>query len=307
MSALPDAGIDLSDVFAPLYWGFVISLVLGGITIVQAYIYFPAPQDGKIVRCTAVAMLVLDILSSALLAQSVYYYLIPHFGSLIPLGSLTPGLSVECLFSAAIMFISQLYFARQLYIVKGSGTRWWIAVLLLFAVVGFGGNIGCVTTMFLFPRNVLANRNHLFSIFAGIAKGFGAAADIVATTAMCIFLRSSRTGIPETNALLTKLTRFIIHRGALVTLFQTALIISFHAAPNHVYWTPIHLNVTKLYANTFFAMLNGRQHLKPNVPDEATPMSSTFEAVPPKRFSSRPSSGISSLRSERTLSSVSTV
>jgi len=265
MAPLPDAtsGIDLSAGFGPAYWGFVISLVLGGITIVQAYIYFPAPQDSMYVRLTAVTMLVLDLTSSALVAQSVYYYLIPKFGSLIPLGAITSELSAECLLSGMIMFISQLYFVRQLYIVKGLGTMWWIAIITLCAIFGFVANAACVATMLKYPENILANRNNYFSIFAGLSKGFGTAADILATTAMCIFLTSSRTGLPETNSLLTKLTRFVIHRGALVTLFQTALLISFYAWPNHVYWAPLHLNVTKLYANTCFAMLNGRQHLKP--------------------------------------------
>jgi len=278
MSTLPAAtpGIDLSTGFGPVYWGFVISLVLGGITIVQAYIYFPAPQDSLIVRWTAAVMLVLDIVSSALMAQSVYYYLIPSFGSLIPLGAITPELSGECLLSGAIMFISQLYFVRQLYIVKGLGTRWWIAIISFCAILGFGSNVACVATMFKFPQNILANRNYYFSIFAGLSKGFGTAADILATTAMCIFLTSSRTGLAETNSLLTKLMRFIIHRGALVTLFQTALLISFYAWPNHLYWAPFHLNVTKLYANTCFAMLNGRQHLKPK--SDASRFSSSMSA-----------------------------
>jgi len=176
--------------------------------------------------------------------------------------------------SAVIMLISQLYFVRQLYIVKRLGTKWWIAVITFFAVIGFGGGVACVAVMYAFPHNVLANRNYYFSIFFGLAKGPGAVADILATTAMCMFLTSSRTGMTATNTLVTKLIRFIVHRGALVTLFQTALLLSFYAAPLHVYWMPLHLNVTKLYANTFFAMLNGRQHLKPNT-EHSTSMSAS--------------------------------
>jgi len=282
MSTLPTSGIDLSDAFGPAYWGFVISLVLGGITIVQAYIYFPAPQDSLLVRWTAVTMLVLDTTSSALVAQSIYYYLLPHFGSLVPLGAVTYELSAECFLSGSIMFISQLYFVRQLYIVKGLGTKWWIAIITICAVLGFGGNVACVATMFKYPQNILANRNYYFSIFAGLSKGFGTAADILATTAMCMFLTSSRTGLPETNSLLSKLMRFIIHRGALVTLFQTALLVSFYAWPKNIYWAPFHLNVTKLYANTCFAMLNGRQHLKPKTYD---PDSSRFSSTLPTSVS----------------------
>jgi hypothetical protein len=256
------AGIDLSEVFAPIYWGFIVSLLLGGITIVQAYIYFPAPKDSAVVRWTAVAMIILDLTSSALLAQSVYYYLIPHFGSLSPFGSVTPEISAECLISGVITFLSQLYFVHQLYAVKQIGIISWITVICLFTVLAFVAGIACVAAMYVFHHGVLSNRNKFFAIFFGLAKGSGAIADILATIAMCIFLTSAKTGMSETNVLINKLMRFVIHRGALVTLIQTLLLITFYAAPSNLYWMAFHINVTKLYANTFFAMLNGRQHLK---------------------------------------------
>ncbi|RDB21960.1 hypothetical protein Hypma_010971 [Hypsizygus marmoreus] len=299
-SAEPLTEIDLSVTFAPIYWGFVVSLFLGGITIVQAYIYFPARNDTPLVRSTAICMLLLDLASSILIAQSVYYYLIPHFGSLLPLNSVTPELSAECLISTIITFISQMYFVYQLYNVKRLGqTRWFVlGSITACAVMAFGTNfvymkskqylstcdfswrcwhvqfiwfilqatnpprLACVATMYIFHHGVLANRNGIFAIFFGVAKGFGAVTDILATIAMCIYLTSSRTGISETNKLLNTLVQFVIHRGALVTLIQTALLITFYAAPKNLYWMPFHINVTKLYANTFFAMLNGRNHLK---------------------------------------------
>jgi hypothetical protein len=62
---------------------------------------------------------------------------------------------------------------------------------------------------------------------------------------------------------------FTIQRGTLVTLIQVLLVVTFFAAPNHVYWydrfrfaveltermfcdrLAIHINLTKLYANAF--------------------------------------------------------
>ncbi|KAG5636868.1 hypothetical protein H0H81_006590 [Sphagnurus paluster] len=98
---------------------------------------------------------------------------------------------------------------------------------------------------------------------------------------MCIYLTSAKTGIaqcvrvsrircikfsidvnPRTTTLLNRLMRFVVHRGAMVTLIQTLLLVTFYAAPRKLYWLPFHINVTKLYANTFFAMLNARTHLK---------------------------------------------
>jgi hypothetical protein len=75
-------------------------------------------------------------------------------------------------------------------------------------------DIACTSVMVIHKHNVLAARSEAFSvsavhlcsfnssscftlsqIFFGLAKGFGALTDIIATVAMCLLLVSSRTGI----------------------------------------------------------------------------------------------------------------
>ncbi|KAJ3848348.1 hypothetical protein EV368DRAFT_86722 [Lentinula lateritia] len=257
-------GTDMSLVFAPFFWGFFISLFLGGITIAQAYMYFPHPTDRMIVQVIAAGMVILDLISSALVAQSIYYYLVPHFGSTEQLRLITPELSAECLISSILTFTSQMYFVYQIYSVKRSGivARTVLVILTVFSTLTFVGGIGCLTTMIVFPSGILADRSKDFKIFFGIAKGFGAVTDIFATIAMCIYLSRAKTGIStRTDNLIKSLIQYIIERGVVVTLIQTLLLITFYAAPNNLYWMAFHINVTKLYANTFFSMLNARKHL----------------------------------------------
>jgi hypothetical protein len=257
------SGMDMSTVFAPFFWGFFVSLFLGGITIVQAYMYFPHPTDRISIQVIAAITLILDLTSSGLVAQSLYYYLVPHFGSLSPLRSITPTLSAECMISGLLTFISQMYFVYQVYSVKRTGYLAWtvIGVLTLFSVLTLVGGIGCVATMYVFAHGVLADRDKDFSIFFGVAKGFGAVTDILATIAMCTFLSRAKTGITQTNNLIKNLIQYVVERGAVVTVIQTLLLITFYAAPNNLYWLAFHINVTKLYANTFFCMLNARKTL----------------------------------------------
>ncbi|KAF5349989.1 hypothetical protein D9756_009084 [Leucocoprinus leucothites] len=171
-------------------------------------------------------MFLLDMGSSALTAQSIYYYLVPHYGSLAPLGSVTPELSAECLFSTIITSIETI---RKWKL----GAHW-----------NHSGGVGCVGTMYKFNHGVLSNRNEIFAVFFGIAKGAGAVTDILATVAMCLFLESAKTGMNGTNGLLESLMQFVIHRGALVTMVQVLLLITFYALPNQLTW------------------LNARKHLK---------------------------------------------
>ncbi|KAF7416267.1 hypothetical protein PC9H_002532 [Pleurotus ostreatus] len=257
-------GLDMSTTLGPVYWGTVISLVLGGITVLQAYIYFPHPSDRLFIQLTAGSMVVFDFVSSALVAQSVYYYTVPHFGSVVPLASITPELSAECLLSTIITFISQLYFVIQINAVTKTGRASRIIPISvgLFSILAFVFGVACTSVMFIFHHNVLDNREEHFERFFGLAKGFGALTDIIATIAMCKLLSDSKTGITSTHSLLKSLIRFIVHRGVLVTLIQTLLLITFYAVPSNLAWLAFHVNVTKLYANTFFAMLNARERLK---------------------------------------------
>ncbi|KAJ7111618.1 hypothetical protein C8R43DRAFT_1139018 [Mycena crocata] len=123
------------------------------------------------------------------------------------------------------------------------------------------GAVGCVGMMFSVPHMIFTNRNHTFAILAGVAKGFGAAADIVATVAMCLFLRGAGTGISRTSSLLRSLMHLVINRGILVTAAQILLLITFFATSGHLYWLAVHINTTKLYVDTFFGMLNARTAL----------------------------------------------
>ncbi|KAF8623279.1 hypothetical protein AX17_007485 [Amanita inopinata Kibby_2008] len=228
-------------------------------------------------------MLACDLISSALIAQSIYYYLIPHYGSFTQLSSVTPEISGECFLSTLITFISQMYFVTQLYTVRKAGkySSYVVFGTTILAFLAFAGGIGkltdilhpshehgwtvwsgCVATMYVFDKGVLSNRNKYFMIFFGLAKAFGALTDIVATIAMCTLLNTAKTGMPQTNSLIKSLIQWVIQRGALVTFIQTALVISFYAAPTKIYWFAFHASVTKLYANTFFAMLNGRSQLQ---------------------------------------------
>ncbi|KAJ7046131.1 hypothetical protein C8F04DRAFT_340054 [Mycena alexandri] len=255
---------NFAQIFGPVFWGFCISLILCGVSVMQGYLYFTRYNDKLWIRLFAGGMITLDFISMALISQSMYYYMLPHFGSFAPLSAVTPELTVECLISAMLTFGSQMYFAYQLFIIRRPGiiAKLANASVVILGTFGLAGGIGCAVMMFMFPQEVFANRNHTFAILAGISKGFGAAADIVATIAMCLFLSAADTGLTRTSGMLKTIMHLFINRGILVTIAQIGLLITFFATSNHLYWLAFHVNTTKLYVNTFFAMLNARNSVR---------------------------------------------
>ncbi|KAF8144930.1 hypothetical protein K438DRAFT_2100370 [Mycena galopus ATCC 62051] len=276
-------GPSFAEIFGPVFWGFCVSLLLGGVSAMQGYLYFTRYNDKL---------------------------LLPHFGSFVPLNAVTKyawffvdlhfvnssfssrELTVECLIAAVITFISQMYFVYQLYIVNSSipsvKSPGMTAAVMKSLIVVFGTiGLGCVGMMFLYPHSIFMNRNNVFAILAGINKGFGAAADIVATISMCMFLKSADTGIKRTSSMLKSLMHLVINRGLLVTAAQILLLITFFATAGHLYWLAVHINTTKLYVNTFFGMLNARTSLQErfatghmSISGDTTANSQRFSAVP---------------------------
>jgi len=271
-------GINMNPVLGSLFWGTLVSMVFTGTTVIQAYHYFPS-KDRPAVQFVALSMLVLDLLSAALVAQGLQYYLLPNFGSTLPLGRLVPTLAAECVATACIIVISQFYFAWQIYALAQKPFMKYIVsgAVVVLSLLAFAGGIGCSVVMFVHAPGILGTRNILFTVMAGAAKVPATLADIIVTCSLCYNLRYVKTGVRATDSVLKTLIGFVIQRGVLVTLVQTALLIVFYASSTHLYWLGLHVNVTRMYANTFFAMLNAREGLKEELQMKSI-VTSGFEA-----------------------------
>ncbi|KAJ6523839.1 hypothetical protein B0H19DRAFT_1200983 [Mycena capillaripes] len=260
-------GPEYVQIFGPIFWGFCVSLVLAGTSVSQAYFYFTRYNDKLSIRAAVLLTLFsINILLTPSIFQSVYYYILPHFGSLAPLDHVTNEINVDCLLSSAIAFISQMYFFYQLMIVPVESRSMAALILIVaFSVVSLGKYIQplrCAIVMFEHPQFIFANRIHAFSIIGGTHKASGAAADIVATVAMYIYLKSPGTGIPQGSSHLQSPIYFLVNRGLLIALAQVLTLILLFSSTSRLYWVTVHINTTRLYASTFFAMLNARTPLE---------------------------------------------
>ncbi|KAJ7090483.1 hypothetical protein C8R44DRAFT_990706 [Mycena epipterygia] len=247
--------------------------------ICQSIYYYIFPDFGSSAPLDTITKeLVVECLISAVITFTYAQFRLPTF----PFCAMTERCTKKS---------SQMYFSYQLYIIgssPGQTATVMNAFVIAFGTLGFGGalgtfpgvvqmgvmilttSIGCSTLMFMHPQAIFLNRNHTFAIFAGVSKVCDAAADLIATFAMCIFLKSTNTGISLNSSLLRSLMHLVINRGLLVTAAQIVLLITFFASVGHLYWLAVHINTTKLYVNTFFAMLNARSTPESELNAEST-------------------------------------
>jgi len=75
-------------------------------------------------------------------------------------------------------------------------------------------------------------------------------------------MKSQQTGYSRTNTVITRIVLWTINRGVIVTLLQISLCALFGVGPVKLLWSPVHLIISKVYTNTFIAMLNSRPKLR---------------------------------------------
>ncbi|KAJ7065429.1 hypothetical protein C8F01DRAFT_1125594 [Mycena amicta] len=262
-AAIMTNGYNIAPAFGPVFWGCILNFIMFGMSITQALSYFrTAAKDRAVVKLSALAMIVLDCASSILVISVFWTDLVVHYGGLAQYARTNPQIGAECVISAFVAVLAQLYFMTQIYYVKPAGlfpniVLWTIGAL---AFIGFAFGISCAIVMILNPATPHYNLH--FELVFGFSKGANAVCDILATIMMCKYLSDSKSGIKSTSNLLDALATLFMNRGAAVMVIQVFTFVMFFAFQNPQYWLAPHLVLTKLYVNTFFAILNSRTYLR---------------------------------------------
>ncbi|KAJ7780146.1 hypothetical protein DFH07DRAFT_793928 [Mycena maculata] len=255
--------IDLAKPFGPVFWGIIFNLIFFGMSICQALSYFrSATKDRALVKFTALAMIIFDTASSILVISVTWTDLVVDFGGMAQFLGTNNQIGAECVMSGIIAFLAQMYFVSQIYHVKTPGTLGNVILgsIMTLSFIGFVFGMACASVMLL--NQLTPHYNVHFELVFGGAKGANAICDIIATVAMCYYLTEAKTGIASTSNLLDALARIFMNRGAAVMLLQIFTFIMFFAFENPQYWLAPHLLLTKMYVNTFFAILNSREFLR---------------------------------------------
>ncbi|KAL5523317.1 hypothetical protein ACEPAF_1584 [Sanghuangporus sanghuang] len=238
-----------------MYWGFALATVLLGVTVIQAFIYFKNYDDDKAPLKLLVALLIaLDILSSALMAHVIFYYMIENYGNSSSLISSPPGtFPVEWLVTAIVAFLTQIFYASQIYKLRRHSHRCIVpfVAMIFFSVFAFLSNVVATILIIILNYSKAVFSITILKSFTSIGNSFAAASDIIACCALCFFLASHRTDIGRNRiALVDTLIFYTVNRGILFCVAQLGNMIAYILAPTMLYWVPFHLCLSKLYVNS---------------------------------------------------------
>ncbi|KAH9169097.1 hypothetical protein EDB89DRAFT_1908849 [Lactarius sanguifluus] len=235
--------------------GCMLSTTLSGMTIVQTFLYFRLyPKDPARIKLMVVGILLLDATHAALMCASTWNYLVLNFGNeeiadRIPI---TIGLTVAL--TATITFLAQLVF-------RLSRGNWFItAPLVMLSCVRLGAALVSTTEMAKLRSYHLFVENFGYVFTLGLSTA--CTVDIGITVAMCYFLQTSRTGFGEMDHIIDTIMLYTFNTGALTCVTTVVSMICWLTMPRNLIFLGLHFAISKLYANSLLATLNGRHSIR---------------------------------------------
>ncbi|KAF8716349.1 hypothetical protein AX14_012389 [Amanita brunnescens Koide BX004] len=244
-----------------MYIGVLISAVLHGLTLIQAYNYFTSyPKDALRLKILVTVLVVSDAAHLALIGDVVYYDLITTYYNHEALLHAPFSLPLQTFFATVNANIVQWYFALRAWNFGKSNL-----LLLFMFILSLGQNACAVAWASLLiqfqPYPEALKLSTPWRALTLANSSLSAAIDIIIATRLIALLRRSRTGLDRSDKLINKITLFIVSTGSLTSLCAALSIVFIVAFPQTLIGAAFYICLGRLYTNSFIATLNARSHV----------------------------------------------
>ncbi|KAJ8584257.1 hypothetical protein M405DRAFT_827083 [Rhizopogon salebrosus TDB-379] len=280
-SLLPQ--IDLGNTFGAVFIGAALAAILFGLSNVQAFIYFQTHRDTGMTffKSAVIALWTLDALHLALIIHCIYYYLVTNYANFDSLAEIVWSGKLQIALNMFTVWVVHSLYAYRIWIVSTGRSR--ILPVIVSIIVTLSLGVAIVVTVEVY-------RSRLFTDLVGIEwstlmyLSVITFIDFVIASSLCYFLATSRTGFSSTDSFITKLMVYTINTGCLTSMCSMVALITCAVMPNNFIYVAVEFLVTKLYVNSFLALMNARYYLQPNPTEHV--VISEFRAHRPSLHSS---------------------
>ncbi|KAM5536927.1 hypothetical protein V8D89_009474 [Ganoderma adspersum] len=229
----------------------VLSTLVYGITVLQAYIYFRSSAQGSVAF-----LFILDTATLILGVDALFEYVVTDFGEMWLLLRLPRALAFENWITHFVGALTQCFFAYRIWALSRGN----ILLVITITILALLSLVVCVHLYTNPDFFSLASREMLCLVGAG--NGSSVLCDIIITAALLYYLNSKRTGFKRTNSIINRLIIYAVNRGTLTAICQAGVFVSFVAFPARLFHFPFDLLSGKLYCNTLLAMLNAQKTMR---------------------------------------------
>ncbi|KAG1740212.1 uncharacterized protein EDB91DRAFT_364498 [Suillus paluster] len=255
------AQLDLNNTFGALYIGATIGAVFFGLSNVQAFLYFQAHKDSGVTfyKLAVCWLWFLDALHVAFVNHMIYYYLITNYANPLALIEMVWSFKALILVDVLIVFSVHLLYLQRIWIFsKGKNVRILPMLMTVPVVSAFG--VAIVLLCAVFKCHYFSDLENIrWTLYLSLTTV--TLVDFLVASSLCYLLAISKTGFTKTDMTLRTLTRDIINTGCLTSMCSMACIITDAVMPDNFIYLGIEFLLSKLYVNSYMALLNARYDL----------------------------------------------
>ncbi|KAG1753539.1 uncharacterized protein EDB91DRAFT_1242522 [Suillus paluster] len=257
----PNSQVDLGNTFGALFIGAILAAVLFGLSNVQAFLYFQTHGGTGITfhKLVVIWLWIFDALHLALIIHSVYYYLVINYANIGALTEIVWSFKFQIAIDVVLIYGVHIMYVHRIWIVSKGRSRTLPTIVCILVVLVSGPAIAAAWAVY---------QCHVFTDLVGIewatfmAFGTTVSVDFLIASSLCYLLAASRTGFSNTDSFITKLMAYTINTGCLTSLFSLTTMITCAVMPHNFVFLGLEFLVTKLYVNSFFALLNAPYYLQ---------------------------------------------
>ncbi|KAJ3810351.1 hypothetical protein EV368DRAFT_80685 [Lentinula lateritia] len=221
-----------------------------------AYEFFVSPFM-RVLQVAAV--MIVDTLHQALIAHTVYTYLITNFGNAPELLNTVWSLLAEVLVNG----FTAVFLAHRVW--QLSNGNIWISVPAFLLVAAEFVSVFVFGVIGLTRVHTFVELSDILKASYSITSGLSITVNVLAAVAdtyiaglLTLLLHTSRTGFQRSDSIINKLIIFSINTGALTSLCAIASMLSILLAPATFIYISFFFCMGRLYANSLLATLNIR-------------------------------------------------
>ncbi|KAJ7306900.1 hypothetical protein DFH08DRAFT_793045 [Mycena albidolilacea] len=247
----------VDNTLGALFLGVTVSCMLFGVSALQVYYYYHYyPNDSLLHKVSVGFLCVLDTTHLCLSIASTYHYGVSGFGQ-------HDGLDTIVWYVGSVLLpSSQPLYAYRVWLLSGyhNGMLGYIVVCALFLLVGAGVVIGG------FGASTVNRWSDSGRVAWAIESSFAATTliDIIISIAMCYYLRKGVTEESPLNSRIARIIQYTLSCGVFTSAGSVACLFAFFLMPNNLVFFALGYLLTRLYVNSFMAMMNSRDRARTN-------------------------------------------
>jgi hypothetical protein len=264
---LPGEHQPLDNTMGAMLIGILVSAVLYGMSLIQAYYYYTRyRKDIWYLKSLVSATIILDTVHLCFVAYTIYYYLITRYYDNEQLNFMVWSVLAEAIPTGLTGGLVQTFYTMRVW--RLSKRNYLLASIIMTIVLA---QSACGTAWVIISLQ-LSTYQQLLDI-TGLTISINAlstAADVIIAATLCSLLLNSRTGFKHSDTMINKLILFVVNTGLATSLCAIASLLSLIASPHTLLYAPFYFCIGRFYSNSLLATLNARDSIRNGSEEEAS-------------------------------------